>query len=155
YLGLSRTGGDPGIREAFLQGMRDLGYVEGRNLQIEARYAEGKPERLPALASELVALKVDAIVTFAGTAAAVAAKHATTTVPIVFGAVGDPVAEGIVKSLARPGGNLTGLSSLSSEMVGKFLEVLKQAVPGMSRTALLLKPDAMPEHARKERIQAA
>jgi len=155
YLGLSQTAGDPGIREAFAQGLRELGYVEGRNLLIEARYAEGKPERFPALAAELVALRVDVIVTVGGSAAALAARQATATVPVVFTAVGDPVGEGIVKSLARPGGNVTGLSVLSSDMVGKSLEVLKQAVPGMRRAALLLKPDAMPEHARKERIKSA
>src|SRR4030095_6723697 len=101
----------------------------GRNLVIEYRDAEGKVERLPALAAELVALKVDVIVTVSNTTA-LAAKQATRTVPIVFTAVADPVAAGTVTSLARPGGNVTGLASLGSELVRKRLELLKQAVPG-------------------------
>ncbi len=105
--------------EAFLQGLRDLGYVEGRNLVIKYRDAEGKPERYPALAAELVALKVDVIVTAGGTPAALAAKEATRTIPIVFNAAGDPVSSGLVASLARPGGNVTGLSNLTTELVGK------------------------------------
>src|SRR5438093_6864118 len=101
----------PHLREAFRQGLLDLGYVEGRNLVIEYRDAEGKFERLPALAAELVALKVDVIVTEGGsTVAAQAAKQATRTLPIVFASVADPVANGLVTSLARPGGNVTGLS---------------------------------------------
>ena len=136
---------DPGNREAFLQSMRALGYVEGRNLAIEYRDAKGKPERFPALAAELAALKVDVIVTFGGTAAALGAKQATRTIPIVFHAVGDPVPDGLVASLARPGGNVTGLSLAAPELVGKQLELLKQAVPGVSRVALLLKRDAAPD----------
>ena len=124
--------------------MRALGYVEGRNLAIEYRDAKGKPERFPALAAELAALKVDVIVTFGGTAAALGAKQATRTIPIVFHAVGDPVLDGLVASLARPGGNVTGLSLAVPELVGKWLELLKQAVPGVSRVALLLKRDAAP-----------
>jgi len=155
YLAFDRAAGDPRQREAFLQGLRDLGYVDGRNLVIEWRDAEGKPERLPALAVELVALKVDVIVTEGGTVGALAAKHATRTVPIVFTAVGDPVSERLVTSLPRPGGNVTGLSTVSPELVGKSLELLKQAVPGVSGVAFLLKPDAMPDRARKERLEAA
>ena len=132
------------LREAFRQGLRDLGYVEGRNVVIEFRDAEGKAERLPALAAELVALKVDVIVTVSNTTA-LAAKQATRTVPIVFTAVADPVASGIVTSLARPGGNVTGLASLGSELVGKRLELLKQAVPGVSRVAVLWLPGALGE----------
>src|SRR6266487_1456504 len=98
----------PHLRAAFLQGLRDLGYVEGRNVVIEYRDAEGKVERLPALAAELVALKVDVIVTENSTLAARVAKQATTTIPIVFTSVGDPVESGLVTSLARPGGNVTG-----------------------------------------------
>ena len=116
-------------REAFLQGLRDLGYVEGRNVVIEYRDAEGKPERLPALAAELVALKVDVIVA-PGTPQALAARQATRTLPIVFTNAGDPVGSGLVTSLARPGGNVTGLSNIGPELVGKCLELLKQAVPG-------------------------
>src|SRR5262245_15529044 len=100
YLGVDLTADDPRTREAFLQGLRGLGYVEGRNLLIEYRDAKGEPERFPALAAELVELKVDIIVTAGGTLAALAAKRATTTVPIVFAAVGNPVADGLVASLA-------------------------------------------------------
>ena len=102
----------PHLRDAFLQGLRDLGYIEGRNVVIEYRGAEGKLERLPALAAELVALKVDVIVA-SGTLAALAAKHATRTLPIVFSPAGDPVGSGLVTSLARPGGNVTGLSAFA------------------------------------------
>jgi len=137
------------LRDAFLQGLRELGYVEGRNVVIEYRYAEGKPERLPALAAELVALKVDVIVTVSNTTA-LAAKQATRTVPIVFTAVANPVAAGIVTSLARPGGNLTGLASLGSELVGKRLELVKQAVPGVSRVAVLWLPGALGERTEKD-----
>jgi len=129
-------------QEALLQGLRDLGYIEGRNLVIEYRDAQRKLERLPALAAELVALKVDAIVG-AGTLVALAAKQATNTLPIVFIAVGDPVSSGLVASLARPGGNITGLSSFSPELVGKRLEVLTQAVPGVNRIAVLWQPGGL------------
>src|ERR1700704_3478810 len=125
----------PQTHEAFRQGLRDLGYVEGRNFVIEYRDAEGKVERLPALAAELVALKVDVIVT-ASTVAALAAKQATRTLPVVFAVAADPVTEGLVTSLARPGGNVTGLSFLAPELVGKGLEQLKQAVPGVTRVAV-------------------
>jgi putative ABC transport system substrate-binding protein len=137
------------LREAFLQGLRDLDYVEGRNLVIEYRDAKGKFERFPALAAELVALKVDVIVA-SGTLAALAAKHATRSIPIVFPTVGDPVADGLVTSLARPGGNVTGLSNLSPELVGKCLELLKQAVPGVSRVAILWQPGAFVERTGKD-----
>src|SRR5437867_3416463 len=155
YLAANLAVADPRTREAFLQGLRDLGYVEGRNLLIEYRDAAGKTERFPALAAELVALKVDVIVAAGGTLAALAAKQATTTLPIVFAAVGNPVAEGLVTSLARPGGNVTGLSLVQQEIVGKSLELLKQAVPEVSRVALLLKPDSMPDRAKKDRLNAA
>jgi putative ABC transport system substrate-binding protein len=110
--------------------MRDLGYVEGRNVVIEYRSAEGKLERLSALAAELVALKVDVIVTGGATPPALAAKQATRTIPIVFASAPDPVADGLVTSLARPGGNVTGSSNLAPELVGKRLELLKQVVSG-------------------------
>jgi putative ABC transport system substrate-binding protein len=138
----------------FRQGLREIGYVEGENVKIEYRQAEGKPERLPALAAELVALKVDVIVAAGGTLSALAAKQTTTTIPIVFTAVGDPIAEGLVTSLARPGGNITGLSAVPTELVGKQLELLKQAVPGVSLIALLLKPDAEPR-AKEARLKEA
>jgi putative ABC transport system substrate-binding protein len=145
YLSSDLTGSARN-REAFLQGLRDLGYIERQNVLIEYRDAERKPERLPALAAELAALKIDIIVTGGGTAAALAAKKASTTLPIVFIGVGDPVSDGLVASLARPGGNVTGFSLLGPELVGKSLELLKQAVPGVSRVALLVKPDATPNH---------
>jgi len=124
------------LRDAFVQGLGDLGYVEGRNLVIEYRFAEGKLDQFPALAAELVALKVKVIVA-PPTPAAEAAKQATKTIPIVFAGVGDPVGSGLVTSLARPGGNVTGLSGLNPELVGKCLEQLKHAVPGVSRIAVL------------------
>ena len=154
YLAFNLAAADPRLRDAFLQGLRDLGYVEGRNVQIEYRDAEGKTERFPALAAELVALKVDVIVAAAGTLGTLAAKRATTTLPIVFPVVGDPVAERIVVSLARPGGNVTGLAVLSPDLLVKSVELIKQAVPGARRVALLLKPDSGPEHALKERVKA-
>ena len=143
------------LHEAFLQGLRDLGYVEGRNVVIEHRSAEGKlVERLPALAAELVALKVDVILAGA-TPAALAAKQATRTLPIVFAAAGDPVGSGLVTSLARPGGNVTGSSLLAPELVGKCLEQLKQAVPGVSRVAVLWQPGAFPERLEQDILKGA
>jgi putative ABC transport system substrate-binding protein len=121
--------------EAFRQGLRELGYVEGKNIVIESRYAEGKLDRLPALAAELVRLKVDIIVT-PGPTPTRAAKEATVTIPIVFTQGGDPVASGFVASLARPGGNITGLSTLRPELSGKQVELLKEIVPRLSRVAV-------------------
>ena len=146
---------NPHLREAFLQGLRDLGYVEGRNVVIEYRDPEGKPERLPALAAELVALKVDVIVA-PSTPAALAAKQATRTVPIVFLTVTDPVADGLVTSLARPRGNVTGLStSAAPEIIGKRLELLTQAVPGLSGVAVLWQPGGQGERTNKDLLKAA
>ncbi len=122
--------------EAFRQGLRTLGYVEGKNIVIEYRYAEGKPERIPALAAELVRLNVDIIVT-AGSASTRPAKEATATIPIVMAADSDPVGTGFVVSLASPGGNITGLSNLAPEISGKRLELLKETVPKLSRVAIL------------------
>ena len=144
----------PHLRVAFRQGMRDLGYVEGRNVVIEFRDAERKTERLPALAAELVALKVDVIVTEGGTLGPRVAMEATTTIPIVFVA-GDPVGSGLVTSLARPGGNVTGLSSLGPELVGKSLELLKQVLPGVDRVAVLRQPVALGERVAKDMLKAA
>src|SRR5712691_5462710 len=125
------------LTEAFRQGLRDLGYVEGQTIALEVRWDEHHPERWPDLAAGLVRLRVDLIV--AGTTAATwAAKHATSTIPIVMPVSGDPVGVGLVASLARPGGNVTGLSSMSPELNGKRLELLTEAVPGLSRVALLL-----------------
>jgi len=153
-IGYLATNPTPHFQEAFRQGLRDLGYVEGRNLVIEDRYAEGKLERLPPLAAELVALKVDVIVA-SGTPAALAAKQATRTLPIVFTSIADPVTSRLVTSLARPGGNLTGFSVLAPELVGKCLEQLKQAIPAVSRVAVLWHPGAMTERTDKDMLKRA
>ena len=121
--------------EGFRQGLRNLGYIEGKNIVIEYRYADGNLRRLPELAEELVSLKVDVIV--ASGAGGMAAKNATQTIPIVFVSVQDPVASGLVDSLAKPGGNVTGLSNLASELSGKRLELLKETVPKITRVAFL------------------
>ncbi len=125
--------------EAFLEGMRALGYVEGQNLVLEYRAAAGHYERFPDLAAELVRLKVDVLM-MGSTPAALAAKHATTTIPIVMVAMSDPVGSGLVASLARPGGNITGSSGLQPEVVGKQLEFLKAVLPTVSRVAVLWNP---------------
>jgi putative tryptophan/tyrosine transport system substrate-binding protein len=125
--------------ESFRQAMRELGYEEGRNIAYETRWAEGKSERLPGLAVELVGLKPDVILV-ANTPSVLAAKKATTTIPIVMVSVGDPVGTGLVDSLARPGGNITGSTNIMGEMAGKRLELLKQAVPRLSRVAALGHP---------------
>ena len=122
--------------ESFRQGLHSLGYVEGKNILIEYRYAEGNLDRLAELAKELVGVKVDVIVT-TSTPSVLAAKNMTRTIPIVFAGVADPVASGIIDSLARPGGNATGLSILGPELGGKRLELLKEAVPGTTRVAFL------------------
>jgi ABC-type uncharacterized transport system substrate-binding protein len=153
YLGLSDAG-LPSMA-GFRQGLNETGYVDGRNIAVEYRWAEGNPERFPALAAELVALNVDVIVTGGGTLAALAAMRATAALPIIFTAAGDPVAEGLVTSLSRPGGNVTGLSVFSVELVGKRLELLKQVVPGANLIALLLKPDSIPDRARAARLKEA
>jgi len=132
------------VRDAFLQGLRDLGYSEGQNIVIEYRWAEGRDERFPDLAAELVRLKVDVIVTWA-TPAALAAKQATTTIPIIAGVMADPVRDGLVASLARPGGNITGTTFLGPELVAKRLGLLKEAIPGVSRVAALWHPGVYSE----------
>jgi len=134
----------PSIDPALLEGLHDLGYVEGKTIVIEHRSAEGKLERLPELAAELVRLKVDIIVT-QGTPAAQAVKKATSTIPIVMATSGDPVGSGLVASLARPGGNVTGLSLLATDVETKRLELLKEAVSRVSRVAYLSNSDIVPE----------
>src|SRR5262249_53595291 len=136
YLPGASPSADSARYEAFRQGLRELGYVEGENIVIENRYSEGKAERAAELAAELVRLKVDVIVT-SGSTTTHAAKEATTTIPIVFAQDGDPVASGFVASLAWPGGNITGLSTLSPELNGKRLELLKEIVPKLSPVAIL------------------
>ena len=139
FLGSTGATAAPQVVEAFRQGLRELGYVEGQNVAIEYRWAEGRYERFPALAAELVRLKVDVIVT-GSVPGAQAAQHATWTIPIVMAVAADPVAAGVVASLARPGGNITGLSSMAPDLVGKQLELLKEVVPRLSRVALLWNP---------------
>jgi len=136
--GLASPFGERGLA-AFRQGLRDLGYVEGQNFAIEGRWAEGKFERLPNLAAELVRLKVDVIVSVV-TQATLAAKNATRTIPIVLVAAGDPVGSGLIASLARPGGNVTGPSAMYADLAGKQLELLKETVPRVSRVAVLWNP---------------
>ena len=136
YLTGATPDGQAARIEAFRQGLRELGYVEGKNIVIEYRYAEGKLDRLPALAAELVRLKVDVIVTGGGVITR-ATKEATVTIPIVMTNDSDPVADGFVASLARPGGNITGLSTLAPELGGKRLELLKESVPKISRVVVL------------------
>jgi putative ABC transport system substrate-binding protein len=136
YLGGASTSANAARIEAFRQGLRELGYVEGKNIVIEWRSSEGKADRLPGLAAELVRLKVDVIVT-GGAAATRPAKEATVTIPIVMAQDNDPVGNGFVASLARPGGNITGLATLAPELSGKLLELLKETVPRLSRVAVL------------------
>jgi putative tryptophan/tyrosine transport system substrate-binding protein len=135
FLFVSSLSSNSARAEAFRQGLRELGYVEGKNIIIDWRSAEGKPDRLLVLASELVRLKLDVVVT-AGPAATRPAKEATVTTPIIMAQDTDPVGNGFVASLARPGGNITGLSTLSPELSGKQLELLKEIVPKLSRVAV-------------------
>ena len=137
---------DRRILDAFTAGLRERGYVEGQNLRIEWRGALGHNDRLPVLAAELIHLKPDAIVTIA-TPPTEAVKQATTTIPVVGIALGDPVGSRLVRSLAKPGGNVTGLAGMTPELAGKWLEVLKDAVPTLSRVVVLSHPDN-PVHAR-------
>jgi putative ABC transport system substrate-binding protein len=138
--------------EAFWQGLHDLGWVEGQNIAIEWRFAEGKAQRLPDLAAELVRLRVDLI--FAETTpAARAAKQATTTIPIVFSPIADPIGSGLVANLARPGGNITGITFMAPELGGKRLELLKQAVPGMIRVGVLSHPGVPSEATVKSMLE--
>jgi putative ABC transport system substrate-binding protein len=139
--------------DAFRQGLRDRGYVEGQNILIEYRTADGKIERFAGLASELARLKVDLIVA-PSTPAARAAQKATTTIPIVSQAMADPVGDGLVASLARPGGNITGLTFLGAELVPKRLELLKQALPKVSRVAVLWHPGAFGERTTSDMLKA-
>jgi ABC-type uncharacterized transport system substrate-binding protein len=141
-------------REAFLQGLRDLGYVEDQNIVIEYRVADGNIERLPELAAELVRLKVDLIVAMA-TPAGRAAQQATKTIPIVVNAMGDPVQDELVASLARPGGNITGTTFLGPELVPKRLALLRELVPKMSRVAVLLHPGAFGESTMRDMLKQA
>jgi len=140
FLGLGSPTGYAVMLDALRAGLRGLGYVEGSNIVIEYRWADGKYDRLPELAAELLRLKVDVLVTH-GTPGVSAAKRATTTIPIVFAAVADPVTNGLVASLSRPGGNATGCSYFASELHAKRLELLKTALPRIAVVAALLNPD--------------
>jgi putative ABC transport system substrate-binding protein len=138
-IGVLRQGSPPDpFVEPFKQGLRELGYVEGRNISIEYRWAEGRDERLQGLAADLVRLKVDVIV--AASQAAVAAKQATTVIPIVMPTITDPVRLGLVASLARPGGNATGFATQNDELPGKWMELVKETLPEVSRVAVLWQP---------------
>jgi putative tryptophan/tyrosine transport system substrate-binding protein len=139
FLGLVSSSSHASRVAAFRSGLRDLGWIEGRNLVIEFRWAEGNYDRLPVLAEELLRLNIDVLVTH-GAAGAVAAKKATSTIPIVITAVGDMLALGLVSSLSRPGGNVTGLSLFVAELTAKRLELIKEAVPSVTRVAILLNP---------------
>jgi putative ABC transport system substrate-binding protein len=139
FLGNSTLALETNLITPFREGLRDLGYQEGRNIVLEFRWAEGKYERFPALIAELIAAKVDVIVT-AGTPATLAVKKATSTIPLVMVAVGDPVSTGIVPNLRRPGGNITGLSSIAPELEAKRLELLREVVPDLSHIAVLWNP---------------
>jgi putative ABC transport system substrate-binding protein len=151
FLDSSTASGMAGLLDAFRQGLNKLGWIEGKNIIIEYRFAEQKNERLPELAADLVRLKVDVIV--AAWQAAASAKKATTTIPIVMTNAVDPVGAGLVTSLARPGGNVTGLSALSPELNSKRLEILKDAVPKLARVGLL-RPSAAPLQLKEVRPAA-
>jgi putative ABC transport system substrate-binding protein len=141
FLGPAAAAGYVSRTDALRDGLRALGYIEGKNVVMEFRWAEGKYERLPQLAAELVRLKVDVIVT-SGTPAAKAAKGATTTIPIVMAEIGgDPVAEGVIASLARPGANLTGSTFFSPELIAKRIELLKEILPRVTQAGVLVNPD--------------
>jgi putative ABC transport system substrate-binding protein len=148
FLGNSTAALEANLVGPFREGLRDLGYVEGRDVMIEYRWAEGRYERFPALVAELISLKTDVIVT-AGTPAALATKNATAMIPVVMVAVGDPVGTGLVASLARPGGNLTGLVSIAPDLEGKRLELLREVVPNLSHVVVLANP-ANPFHRLSE-----
>src|SRR3972149_6459034 len=136
FLGNATAALEANLVGPFREGLRELGYVEGQSILIEYRWAEGKYERLPALIAELIALKPDVTVTV-GTPASLAVKKATTSIPLVMVAVGDPVATGLVASLGHPGGNITGLTSIAAEMEGKRLELLRGVAPTLSQIAVL------------------
>jgi putative ABC transport system substrate-binding protein len=154
FLGNSTAALEANLVGPFREGLRDLGYVEGRNVLIEYRWAEGKYDRFPALIGELLALKVAVIVT-AGTPATLAVKKATTSVPLVMTAVGDPVGTGIVPSLSHPGGNITGLTAISTEMDAKRLELLREVVPSVSYIALLWNAASPLQVLAEKQVQAA
>ena len=141
--------------EAFTKGLQELGYVGGKNITLESRYAEGKADRLPQLASELVRLKIDVLVTGGGNQVAMAAMKATGTIPIVMTNVADPVGSGFVASLARPGGNVPGLTSVTYDLSGKRLELIKETLPRLGRIAVLYDPSDRAKVVEFKEMQAA
>jgi len=154
FLGNSTAALESNLVEPFRDGLRELGYQEGRNVAIEYRWAEGKYERFPSLVAELIASKVDVIVT-AGTPATLAVKKAMPSIPLVMVAVGDPIGTGIVASLGQPGGNITGLSSIAPELEGKRLELLREIIPKLSHIAVLWNPVNPFHNASLKQAQAA
>ena len=154
FLSPTTASGSAGLLEVFRQELRKLGWVEGKNITIEHRFAEQKPERLPELAADLVRLRVDLIVT-TGDGPTLAAKKATTIIPIVMTTSSNPVAQGFVASLARPGGNVTGLSSLAADLNTKRLEILKDAIPKLARIALLQSPGSVTSDLQLKELRPA
>jgi putative tryptophan/tyrosine transport system substrate-binding protein len=154
YLATGSAGTSQSAIEPFREGLRELGYFEGKNIKIEYRYADGQTERLSLLARELVRIQVAIIITQGGSQPVQAAKQATNSIPIVFPGVADPVAFGLVSSLARPGGNLTGLTNYSPELSGKRIELLKEILPKLSRVAVLRDP-RLPTNSFQETQKAA
>jgi putative ABC transport system substrate-binding protein len=154
FLGNSTAALEANLVAPFREGLREFGLREGENVIIEYRWAEGRYDRFPALIAELIGAKVDVIVT-AGTPATLAVKKATTSVPLVMVAVGDPVGTGIIPSLSRPGGNITGLTSISTEMDGKRLELLREVVPGVSHVAVLWNAASPLQVLAEQQAQAA
>src|SRR5262245_28232809 len=135
-VGILSAGGTPVLRTVLFDALRELGWIEGKNVVFDQRYAENRPERLSELAADLVRLKVD-VIAAAGTLAPLAAKRATATIPIVMTAAGDPLGSGLVASLARPGGNVTGMSLMAPDLGGERLDLLKEILPGLSRVAVV------------------
>jgi putative tryptophan/tyrosine transport system substrate-binding protein len=154
FLGNSTAALESNLVGPFRDGLRELGYQEGRNITIEYRWAEGEYERFPSLVAELIASQVDVIVT-AGTPATLAVKNATSSIPLVMVAVGDPIGTGIVASLGQPGGNITGLSSIAPELEGKRLELLREIIPKLSQIAVLWNPANPFHNASLKQAQAA
>src|SRR5215831_110247 len=154
FLGNSTAALEENLVEPFRQGLHDLGYVEGKNILIEYRWAEGKYDRFPALIGELVAQKVDIIVT-AGTPASLAVKKQAPSIPLVMLAVGDPIGTGLIESLAHPGGNVTGLTAIAADLEGKRLELLREVIPKLSHVAVFWNPASTFEVISEKEVQTA
>ena len=154
FLGNSTAALEENLVEPFRQGLHDLGYVEGKNILIEYRWAEGKYDRFPALIGELVAQKVDIIVT-AGTPASLAVKKQAPSIPLVMLAVGDPIGTGLIESLAHPGGNVTGLTAIAADLEGKRLELLREVIPKLSHVAVFWNPASTFQVISEKEVQTA